>query len=212
MTLKPKTLRLFFALIVCCTASTTLRCQTNSAPTEVVTNKVFSSAGKWVRASNTNCLIWSSFPREGESVSWSGPVVDGKAEGKGFVQWFTNGIPTTTYEGELKGGRSDGHGTAKGYGQTLEGDWKDGCLLLKNMICHYPDGRWYKGENRDGFEGGAGRRNDAGGSAIRGTLQARPIRRLGDIGLAQWRQDQRAVGGFRSWWESGPIRGPIAPH
>jgi hypothetical protein len=133
-----------------------LHSQTNPVSGQITTNKFYSTLGKWIKASNTNSLVWDSFPREGESVTWSGGIVDGKANGKGIVQWFTNGTPSTSYEGEMKNGLADGHGIAESHDYTTEGDFENGRLVSKNIIIHYSTGGWYKGENRDGFKEGQG--------------------------------------------------------
>src|SRR5262245_59083271 len=78
------------------------------ARAQQVQDKFYSSSGKWVKTSNTNCLVWCSFPRDNESVTWTGAVKDGKANGEGKMQWFTNNVATTSYEGEVKGGLADG--------------------------------------------------------------------------------------------------------
>src|SRR5215469_8854502 len=112
----------------------------------VVTNIFYSSSGKWVPVSNTNCVVWNSWPRDSESVTWSGGVVDGKAHGKGSLQWFTNGVPSTCYIGELKAGLADGHGISKGPVAEFEGEWSRGSLFCTNGTIKYRDGNWYKGE------------------------------------------------------------------
>jgi hypothetical protein len=140
-----------------------LHSQTNPVSELIATNKFYSTSGKWIKASNTNCLVWDSFPRDGESVTWSGSVMDGKPDGKGVVQWFTNGTPSTMYEGEMKNGLADGHGIAESHGYTTEGDFENGRLVSKNIIIHYSTGGWYKGENRDGFKEGQGEEMMDGG-------------------------------------------------
>src|SRR5687767_10410401 len=86
----------------------------------------YSSAGRFIKTSNTNCLVWNSFPKEGESVTWTGGVVDGKSHGKGLLQWFTNGVPTSSYEGEMKDGYADGQGVSKAPIFSVEGKWATG--------------------------------------------------------------------------------------
>src|SRR5205085_596403 len=110
----PSAVASLLATLVGIMIPTFLLAQPNGGLGLVVTNKFYSACGKWMQASNTNCVLWSSFPRDGESVVWSGGGADGKAHGKGIVQWFTNGVPTTSYIGEVRGGLSDGHGIAKG--------------------------------------------------------------------------------------------------
>jgi hypothetical protein len=140
-----------------------LLAQPAPATAPAVTNKFYSSSGQWVQVSNTNCVIWSSWPRKGESVTWTGRVVDGKAHGEGTVQWFTNGIPTTAYKGELKGGVADGHGIARGRGEEYEGQWKAGSLVATNGTIKYAGGNWYRGEIKDGFKMGRGEEMMKGG-------------------------------------------------
>jgi hypothetical protein len=142
------------------------RRQANPALDEDVTNMFYATSGRWTMTSNTNGMVWNSFPRDGESCTWSGGVVDGKAEGEGVVQWFTNGIPTTTYEGEMKRGLANGHGIVKGPGHTMEGDFESGSLASKTMTEHYPNGGWYEGEQKGGFKDGQGEETMVGGKYI----------------------------------------------
>lgn len=128
-----------------------------------LTNKFYSSSGKWVQVSNTNCVLWNSWPTDGESVTWSGGVVSGKADGKGTVQWFTNGVPTTSYIGGMKGGLADGRGIAKSALEEFEGEWSLGNLASTNGTIKYPDGNWYKGEIKNGFKTGRGEELMKGG-------------------------------------------------
>jgi hypothetical protein len=146
-----------------------------------VENKFYSPAGKWVKTSNTNCLVWSSFPREGESVTWSGGVNNGKAFGHGTLQWSTNNISTTAYEGELKDGRADGHGIAKSIAETYEGEWKEGRLVSTNITIKYGNGNWYKGEVRGGFKTGKGEELMAGGYRYVGQFKNDRFEGAGDM-------------------------------
>ena len=145
--------------------------QPSTDPGAAVTNKFYSASGKWMEASNTNCVIWSSFPREAESVTWSGGVLDGKAHGKGTVQWFTNGVQTTSYVGEMKAGLADGHGIAKGSLEEYEGEWSRGSLTSTNGTIKYTDGNWYKGEFKNGFKTGRGEELMKGGTRYIGEFE-----------------------------------------
>jgi len=140
------------SLILCGAPCISLHSQTNLVPDQTNADEFYSASGKWVAASNTNCLIWNSFPRADESVTWSGAVVGGKAHGTGVVQWFTNGTPTTRYSGEMKGGLQDGHGTAFYYDlYSVEGDFKRGRLISKTVTIRNRGKGWYKGEpNKNG--------------------------------------------------------------
>jgi hypothetical protein len=90
-------------------------------------------------------------------------VVDGKAQGSGVVQWFAKGMPTTSYEGEMRQGLSEGHGVARENECKTEGEFKHGCLISKTITIHYAEGCWYKGEHKDGFKEGKGEEMMKGG-------------------------------------------------
>jgi hypothetical protein len=155
------------------------------------TNTFFSALGKFVTCSNTNCLVWNSYPKENETVTWTGGIKDGKAHGKGAVQWFTNGVPSTAFEGELKDGLSDGHGISKSKLGSVEGDWEKGKLVSKIVTIReatgamyvgehkngskegrgkitFPDGNYYEGEFRKGRQHGFGEETMAGGHRYKG--------------------------------------------
>lgn len=79
----------------------------------------------WITDSH-GCKVWDSLPSPNESVTWTGPCVDGYADGKGRLSWFVNGRPYGTYEGELKGGHYDGHGMQIWpTGSRYDGEWKE---------------------------------------------------------------------------------------
>jgi hypothetical protein len=138
---------------------------------QAIEDKFYSATGKWLKASNTNCLVWNSFPREDESVTWSGGISDGKAHGIGKLQWFTNNITTTGYEGELKLGLADGHGIVKSAKENFEGEWAKGRLVSTNITINYADGNWYKGEVKGGFKTGKGEELLADGSRYVGQFK-----------------------------------------
>ncbi len=43
--------------------------------------------GQWIEYDLAGCLVWSGKPIPGETASWVGPCVDGKAHGTGTVTW-----------------------------------------------------------------------------------------------------------------------------
>jgi hypothetical protein len=160
---------------------TSLRAQPNSSQSQEATNKFYSPSGKWTRASNTNCVVWNSFPVDTESVTWSGGVLDGKAHGKGTVQWFTNGTPTTSYVGEMKHGLADGHGRAKSPFEEYEGEWSRGLFVSTNGTIKYPDGNWYKGELQNGFKTGKGEELMKGGMRYVGQFEDGRFKGKGEL-------------------------------
>jgi hypothetical protein len=79
----------------------------------------------WITDSN-GCKVWDSRPAPNESVTWSGPCLDGYADGKGTLVWFVNGSPHATYNGEMKAGHYDGHGVQTWpNGARYDGDWRN---------------------------------------------------------------------------------------
>jgi hypothetical protein len=44
----------------------------------------------WIADAN-GCRVWDPNPKPNETVTWTGPCVDGFAEGQGIVQWFQDG-------------------------------------------------------------------------------------------------------------------------
>jgi hypothetical protein len=105
----------------------------------------------WVADLKTGCKIWDDAPDPEESMTWSGECADGMAEGKGTLQFFIGDKPAASYEGDMRGGRADGHGiniepdgaryegqwrnnAADGFGtytrdgKRFEGTWSKGCL------------------------------------------------------------------------------------
>jgi hypothetical protein len=148
-----------------------LHSQTNTPPDTQLTNRFYSASGAWVSTSNTNGLVWNSFPNKGESVTWSGGVMNGKACGTGVEQWFVDNKPTMTYEGGMSNGLFDGHGIVKKSGYSHEGEWSKGDLVSKTVLITYNKDGWYKGEQTNGFKEGFGEEQMQGGSKYVGQFK-----------------------------------------
>jgi len=127
-----------------------------------------SSTGSWFKVDNTNCVVWNSFPRQNETVIWTGGTEDGKAHGYGELTWYTNGYPTTKYVGYMERGMRDGQGTITKGELILEGEWEDGVLTSKIMKDKWPDGTSYVGEHIKGVRNGKGKVTFADGSWYEG--------------------------------------------
>ena len=184
-----------WVLFLCCSPWMSLQSQTNFVYDQTGTNMFYSASGKWITASNTNCLIWSSFPRVGETATWSGSVIDAKAHGTGVVQWFTNGIPTSRYAGEMKAGRQDGHGTSFYYNLfSVEGEFKDGGLISKIVIVRNSGEGWYKGEHIDGVKNGQGEEVMKGGVRYSGRFKQG---RFDGAGVMIWPNGDRLTGDWK---------------
>ena len=59
-------------------------------------NKLYAAGPEWIKDKSSGCSIWNPNPRPGESVKWSGKCVKGKAEGYGTVEWYQNGVRSTS--------------------------------------------------------------------------------------------------------------------
>ena len=111
-------------------------------------------AGGWVADTKTGCQVWDPSPQLEESVSWSGPCVQGRAEGKGVVKWLKSGAPYETDEGEWRGGKQGSTGKQSWPNGRYEGDLAEGepngrgVLIVQKLR--------YEGEFRNGKPYGHG--------------------------------------------------------
>ena len=108
----------------------------------------------WVTDTRTGCRVWNTNPKTNLSASWSGPCQNRVAQGHGVLQWSANDRPGDRYEGDLVGGKYDGHGvyiSADGF--RYDGEWRDGRANgsgeLTTKTASY-NGRWVDGCFRDG--------------------------------------------------------------
>jgi TonB family protein len=108
------------------------------------------AAPDWIADIQTGCRVWNANPQPDESVTWSGPCANQLAQGRGTLQWFRSGLPTSRYEGEFRDGKRNGTGIVTyGNGMRFEGEYRDNRL---NGSGTYTDsnGNRYAGEFRDG--------------------------------------------------------------
>ncbi len=87
---------------------------------------------RWTRDPETGCRIWKRQPWRSVTYHWSGPCVDGIAQGEGILEWrkAEPGKPPAVelrYEGRLRNGRRDGPGLQAGF-VTEQGEWRDDLL------------------------------------------------------------------------------------
>ena len=81
---------------------------------------------QWLK-DKRGCKFANPAPKPNESVTWSGACADGYMQGKGVLQFTTDGKPGARYEGTLSKGRLTGRGLLRtGDGSTYDGDWVDG--------------------------------------------------------------------------------------
>jgi len=109
----------------------------------------------WI-ADKRGCKVANTFPRPGETISWSGPCKNGFADGQGVLQWYLNGREDDRYEGKLEMGWAEGKGALyRAEGGKYEGDWKHS---VQDGTGRYdgPDGSWYEGQWKNGKPHGQG--------------------------------------------------------
>ena len=98
--------------------------------------------------------MWNPNPEPDETAIWTGPCVDGYAQGQGTLQWLRSGKTEETDEGEWKAGRQTGRGTQDWNAGRYEGALLDGephghgVLALRTSR--------YEGEFRNGKANGHG--------------------------------------------------------
>ena len=106
------------------------------------------------------------------AANWSGPVVDGKAEGKGVLQvTITSAMGETItgqFDTEMLAGKLHGRGSMKmSNGDTYAGSFADGMTDGKGVYkWGARNGRYYDGELKNGQQDGYGVYKEATGKVI----------------------------------------------
>ena len=102
----------------------------------------------WSIAQNRDCLVWNHGAGDAiEPFTWSGPCVDGKAEGYGLLTYRGGKF---TFEGNMRAGRRHGRGiitSADGY--RYDGEFVDGQPRGYGTTTLVSGGR-YGGPHHDG--------------------------------------------------------------
>jgi hypothetical protein len=114
------------------------------------------------------CKVSNPSPKPNETVEWSGDCLDGYADGKGVLQWYLDGAPSTRYEGTIHGGLLSGRGKlSMPNGASYEGQWLAGKQEGKG-VQSMPDGTRYEGEWKNGQPNGHGVLRNAAGETFEG--------------------------------------------
>jgi hypothetical protein len=105
------------------------------------------------------------------AASWSGPAVDGKAEGKGTLVVTLRGMDNKDYKGQLQAEMVGGklHGKVSGKfadGDTLDFTYVNGMAEGKGVYTYAERGRIYEGELRNSKPDGFGVYKDLNGKVI----------------------------------------------
>ena len=103
----------------------------------------------WVADPKTGCKIWDAAPDPAEKITWSGKCEDGMADGEGTLQFYIGDTPVTRYEGEMRNGRSDGHGVnIEPDGTRYEGSWRNNAANGQGVYTKAGvryEGMWFNG-------------------------------------------------------------------
>ena len=125
----------------------------------------------WAIAENQPCQLYNPDAETGETVTWSGGCVDGKASGGGRWVWH-HSEGEDIYEGTMRAGKEHGHGTATwANGDRYEGEWRDGEIHGRGTAT-WASGARYEGEWHDGKPHGYGIRTDTDGAHFEGEWRA----------------------------------------
>ena len=84
----------------------------NESSKQVEVEKTLSEDPHWIKDLNSGAYVWNPEPQDGESVRWSGGVVnDGGilyAQGSGILTWYRDGQVIQVDEGSFEVGRHNG--------------------------------------------------------------------------------------------------------
>ena len=93
----------------------------------------------WIRDPDSGCVAANPAPVEGESISWSGPCVDGLIAGRGTLTWYEGGRIKAHDVGVFARGALTGHGLIEHIdGTRYEGDFPGEGTLS------FPDGTMFR--------------------------------------------------------------------
>lgn len=170
--------------------------------------------GRWHPVENIpGCTVWNPNPQSGETVTWSGSCVAGKAEGQGTLTWRyredgkekegrnTGTLAAGKFVGrntytDSDGLRFEGDDNGRGVmtwasGNRYEGDFRDGRFHGRGVFA-WANGNRYEGEFRDGtFHG-------------RGVLTA-----TGDRYEGEFRNGKRTGQAIMIWRDGTRFEGPF---
>ena len=122
----------------------------------------------WIIAENEPCQLYDEDLEKGETVTWSGECVDGKASGNGRAVWKRS-YGEVVYDGEYRDGKAHGRGTftfARGY--RYEGAFRDGKAHGRGTFTFATSGDRYEGAFRDGKAHGWGKVTTSSGETYSG--------------------------------------------
>lgn len=115
------------------------------------------SEPRWQQATNVECLVWNPQPDPGDTVTWTGPCVAGKANGAGteVFRYLDHGtLKEQRYVGTMTAGKLQGHGTLYfDNGDQFEGEFSNGSRV-RGLYTRSNGDRYegpYKNDKPNGF-------------------------------------------------------------
>ena len=113
---------------------------------------VNSGADSWLKDPITNCGVWGGDLRGDNLISWSGDCRDGKANGSGVLTWINDGKLAGRYSGPMVDGKTQGLGTIDFWMDNQYLHYEGGFLNSKLDgwgSVRWPDGSHLEGEFKD---------------------------------------------------------------
>lgn len=119
----------------------------------------------------SGCSVGTFQTDQGLSVRWTGPCVDGKAQGRGIAQWSIAGQPAGYSEGTYRAGLLDGRAiVVHKLGARAEGDYANGKLNGRCILVQR-DGARFDGQCADDRKNGFGKVSLADGGHYEGEFR-----------------------------------------
>lgn len=110
----------------------------------------------WIEDATTGCRVWNPRPEPNETIRWTGPCIEGIANGTGVLEWFKDGQPNGRTEGEYREGKQNGPATVtRPNGTTIVGTFFDDKISGQGTVT-WPSGDKLVAEFRDGKLDGTG--------------------------------------------------------
>jgi hypothetical protein len=121
----------------------------------------------------SSCSVGTFQTDEGLSVRWTGPCIDGKAQGRGIVEWsIAGGQVLATSEGDYSAGLNEGRAITTNYKSKMraEAEYRGGKMNGRCIIV-YADGGRFDGHCADDLRNGFGKMRYANGNRYEGNFQ-----------------------------------------
>ncbi|MGZ8292708.1 MAG: hypothetical protein ACXWVG_06640 [Telluria sp.] len=153
-----------------------------------------------------NCQVADPSPHKGETVSWKGPCVDGKAQGSGVLELHVDGKLFARYEGEMQRGMRHGQGYVKLADNTeYEGGFSDNKYHGKGIRVSAEG--IYEGDWKNGLREGAGKMKYALGGSYEGEWSRDAFH---GKGAAVYAGGGKYAGDFKDGLRTGQSADPVA--